>query len=119
LHLVTREAIDLAFSRLRSDGVLAFHISNRYLDLAPVLGAIAHDAGLEARVNFDTAITPAEEQAGKQASRWLIMTRTVPALGSLAHDARWRAVPSKATAAWTDDFSNILSVYVWSTPSRR
>ncbi len=113
LHLVTREAIDLAFSRLKADGVLAFHISNRYLDLGPVLGAIARDTGLEARVNFDAVVTPAEQRAGKQQSRWLIMTRTVPAMGSLAADPRWRAVPATA-AAWTDDFSNILSVFIWS-----
>lgn len=115
LHLVTREAIDLAFSRLRSDGVLAFHISNRYLDLGPVLGAIARETGLEARVNFDTLVTPAEQHAGKQPSRWLIMTRSVPAMGPLADDARWQPVPATA-AAWTDDFSNVLSVFAWSSP---
>jgi spermidine synthase len=118
LHLATREAIDLAFSRLRPDGVLAFHISNHYLDLAPVLGAIARESGLEARVNFDATLSPAEKRAGKQASQWLIMTRTVPAMGSLATDARWRAVPSAETAAWTDDFSNILSVFKWSNGPR-
>jgi spermidine synthase len=113
LHLVTREAVDLAFSRLRADGVLAFHISNRYLDLAPVLGAIARDLGLEARVNYDNVVTPAERRAGKQSSRWVVMARSVPAMGSLAADARWKAIPP-AMAPWTDDFSNILSVFVWS-----
>jgi spermidine synthase len=118
LHLVTREAIDLAFSRLRADGVLAFHISNRYLDLAPVLGAIARDTGLEARVNFDAVVAPAEQREGKQASRWLIMTRTGAAMGSLATDARWRPAPAPPAALWTDDFSNILSVFIWSDSPR-
>jgi spermidine synthase len=117
LHLATREAIDLAFSRLKPDGVLAFHISNRYLDLAPMLGAIARDTGLEARSNFDAVVSPAEQRLGKQQSRWLIMTRSVPALGSLAGDARWKTVRVGATAAWTDDFSNILSVFIWSGAS--
>jgi SAM-dependent methyltransferase len=111
LHLVTREAIDLAFSRLRPDGLLAFHISNRYLDLAPVLGAIARDAHLDARVNFDTEITSDDLLTGKQASRWVIMSRGETPMGALAHDPRWTAVPT-ATTAWTDDFSNILSVFV-------
>jgi spermidine synthase len=114
LHLVTREAIELAFSRLKADGVLAFHVSNRYLDLASVLGAIARDAGLQARVNFDAVVPPAERREGKQPSRWLIMTRTVSAMGPLATDTRWDVPPSAATAAWTDDFSNILSVFLWS-----
>ena len=118
LHLVTREAIDLAFSRLRPDGVLAFHISNRYLDLAPVLGAIARDTGLDARVNYDGGVTPAEQRQGKQPSRWLMMTRTAEAMGPLASDTRWRAVQSAGTVAWTDDFSNILSVFMWSDRPR-
>ena len=87
LHLVTREAIDLAFSRLKPDGVLAFHISNRYLDIGPVLGAIARDTGREARVNLDASVTPAERLAGKQQSQWLIITRTAAAMGPLANDA--------------------------------
>ncbi len=112
LHLVTRNAIELAFAKLRPNGVLAFHISNRYLDLATVLGTIARDMGLDARVNFDTHVTPDEQRAGKQMSRWLVMTRTPAAMGSLATDARWQPAPS-AGAAWTDDFSNILTVFVW------
>jgi hypothetical protein len=118
LHLVTREAIDLAFSRLRPEGLLAFHISNRYLDLAPVLGAIARDANLQARVNFDAEITDADLLTGKQASRWLIMSRGENAMGPLARDPRWKAVPTAATA-WTDDFSNILSVFVFTDTSAR
>lgn len=114
LHLVTREAIDLAFSRLKPDGVLVFHISNRYLDLAPVLGAIARDTGREARVNLDTSVTPAEKLAGKQQSQWLIISRTAAAMGPLANDPRWKAVASDGITAWTDDFSNILSAFMWS-----
>ncbi len=117
LHLVTREAIDLAASRLRPDGILAFHISNRYLDLAPVLGAIARDAHLDARMNFDNEISSADLLTGKQASRWLIMSRGEVAMGSIAQDRRWTVVP-QAAAAWTDDFSNILSVFVFNgTPA--
>jgi hypothetical protein len=114
LHLVTREAIGLAFTRLKADGVLAFHISNRYLDLAPVLGAIAREEGLEARVNYDGEVTPAEQREGKQGSRWLIMTRTIPAMGQMGSDPRWRRAPATTTAGWTDDFSNILTVFMWS-----
>ncbi len=77
-----------------------------------MLGTIARDMGLDARVNFDTHVTPDEQRAGKQMSRWLVMTRTPAAMGSLATDARWQPAPS-AGAAWTDDFSNILSVFIW------
>lgn len=53
VHLLTREAVDLYLSRLRPDGLLVFHISNRYLDLAPVLANIAEDAGLEGLIQQD------------------------------------------------------------------
>ena len=46
VHLLTREAIDLYLSKLKSDGVLAFDISNRYVDAFPIrLGSGSHDAG--------------------------------------------------------------------------
>ena len=45
-HLLTREAIQLYLSKLQSDGVLVFHLSNRYLDLERLLGSLALDANL-------------------------------------------------------------------------
>ena len=45
VHLLTREAVELYMSRLRTDGVVAVHISNRYLNLEPVLGALAQQRG--------------------------------------------------------------------------
>src|SRR5262249_58801214 len=44
-HLLTREALRLYLSKLAPDGLLAFHISNRYMDLQPILGDLAGDAG--------------------------------------------------------------------------
>ena len=52
VHLLTREAIDLYLSRLRPDGIVAVHISNRYLNLEPVLAALAQRDGLAAIVNL-------------------------------------------------------------------
>ena len=53
MHLLTREALRLYRDKLADGGLIAFHISNRYLDLAPVLGALARDAGLVDRVRRD------------------------------------------------------------------
>src|SRR5918998_1293650 len=49
VHLMTRKAIDLYFDKLQENGVLLIHISNRHLDLEPVLGNVAQDAGLACR----------------------------------------------------------------------
>src|SRR5262249_44897593 len=46
LHLITREALSLYRRHLTADGIIAWHISNRYLDLRPVLSALATDASL-------------------------------------------------------------------------
>ena len=114
VHLLTREALRLYLDRLAPGGVLAFNISNRHLDLEPVLGALTRDAGLAARIQFDGDVTPAERARGKLASRWAVMTRRPAELGSLAADARW--TPPRASAdgrVWTDDFSSVLGVLRW------
>ncbi|MGH2351166.1 MAG: spermidine synthase, partial [Chloroflexota bacterium] len=55
IHLITREALAIYLDKLAAGGVLAFHISTRHLDLAPVLGRLARDAGLVCLVQEDTA----------------------------------------------------------------
>ncbi len=94
--------------------MLVFNISNRHLDLEPVLGALARDASLDARIEFDGDVTPAERARGKLASRWAVMARRPADLGSLVTDARW--TPPRAPAdgrVWTDDFSSVLGVLRW------
>ena len=46
IHLLTREAFDLYWKHLKSDGILAIHISNAYLDLKPVVNALARERGM-------------------------------------------------------------------------
>src|ERR671915_517060 len=54
VHLVTREATDLYFDKLQENGVLVHHISNRHLDLEPVVGDLARDRGLVCYSQYDT-----------------------------------------------------------------
>ena len=111
LHLVTREAVDLYVSRLASGGLLAFHISNRHLDLEPVLARLAAEAGLVSVVRRDQVA--AKEDSGKRSSDWMVMARNLEDLGPLASDTSWRrARHSVTTDLWTDDFSNILTLLV-------
>lgn len=111
IHLLTREAIGLYLRKLASRGVLAFQITNRYVDLAPVLGAIARDLDLTARVCADLDLTPAERAAGKAPSRIAILARRPEDLGPLKTSPRWRPIEVSAkTKAWTDDYSNLLQV---------
>jgi spermidine synthase len=106
-HLVTRQAFELYVERLETEGVLALHISNRHLRLEPLLGAIARDLGLVARVQFDAR--PGDADA--RSSNWIVMARSLEALGPLAVDDRWQTAETGAMAVWTDDYSNLLSVF--------
>ncbi|OGI06829.1 MAG: hypothetical protein A3I68_00610 [Candidatus Melainabacteria bacterium RIFCSPLOWO2_02_FULL_35_15] len=113
-HLITKEAIKLYLDKLSPNGVLAFHISNQYLNLEPILGNLASDAGLTAYVQFDVNITPEEKSFGKKPSKWVIMARKKEDFGKLINDKRWKSLTyNPKFPIWSDDFSNILSIFNW------
>jgi SAM-dependent methyltransferase len=109
VHLLTNEALALYRSRLREGGVVAFHISNRYLDLEPVLARLAESANLEARIRMDTTIDRFWP-VGKRRSTWCVLTEA-SLKGLCQRNDAWRE-PNTApqVALWEDDFSNILRV---------
>ncbi len=109
MHLLTREAFGVYLSRLKSDGVLVLHISNRHLQLAPVVGRLAESHGLVALQEVD-ALQPGAPE-GKQASQWVVVARKAADVAALRSDPRWSPLAAPpATPLWSDDFSNILSV---------
>jgi hypothetical protein len=114
MHLITREALALYLRKLAPGGILAFHISNLYLDLAPTLGALARDAGLVCLTADDTGVSQEQIDAGKFPSKWLVMARSQADLGALTNDRRWIPVNvPPGTQVWTDDYSNLLRVIKW------
>ncbi|MDQ3965499.1 MAG: hypothetical protein M3246_03445, partial [Actinomycetota bacterium] len=108
----TREALELYLSKLKSDGVMAYHISNRHLELEPVLGNLARDRGLVCYGQFDGEV---EDIPGKFVSHWVVMAREDEDLGSVPNDQRWQPclTTDDPDEVWTDDFSNILSTFEW------
>jgi hypothetical protein len=114
IHLITREAIRLYLEKLSPNGLLVFNISNRHLDLGTVLANLALDAGLAYRARNDSQIDPALAGRGMMPSQWAVLARSPAVLGGLADDPIWlRPAPRPGTAVWTDDFNNLLSVFVW------
>ncbi len=112
VHLITREAMDLYLSKLRSDGTIVTHISNRHLQLEPVVGDLARDAGLVCYSQFDS---DTESVLFKQASQWVVMGREEDDLGNITYDSRWSPCETspETDKVWTDDFSNLLSTLKW------
>jgi hypothetical protein len=106
VHLLTREFVRLALERIRPGGHVVFHVSNRYLDLAPVVAAAAASLGAGALEQVYETTSP-----DALSSRWLVVARPA-AVAALAADRRWRPPPAGGPV-WTDDFSNILDVVGW------
>jgi hypothetical protein len=114
IHLVTREALQLYLSKLQERGFMAFNISNRYLDLASIMGNLAQDAGLTCLTQQDDRLSEWEIKDHKSASWWVVIARRPEDLGKLATDPRWHKLSGQPRGTlWTDDFSNILSVFTW------
>ncbi len=85
VHLLTREALELYRSRLSENGLIAWHISNKYLDLRPVLAGLAGDAGLTALIDADVDV-PATP-GGRSPSVWVVMTSDTAATRSLGNNS--------------------------------
>jgi hypothetical protein len=113
VHLITRDAVELYLSRTAPGGVLLFHVSNRYLDLEPVLGNIADDLELACRFQSHAPTDP-EKDRGHEPSDWVLLARSAGDLGGVGLDGRWSACATDGTAeTWTDDYSNPLAILEW------
>lgn len=113
VHLITREAIALYFQKLKPNGLILVNITNRYLDLLPVLGAISQDLKLTALHRWDIKLSEADRALGKTPSHWVAIARQPQDLAWLTNkpQPQWQRVsPQPANQLWTDDRSSLLSV---------
>jgi hypothetical protein len=108
VHLLTREAVAGYLSKLSPHGVIVAHISNRHLDLAPVLASVARTQGLVAFLREDNSA--GDFLTGfKTNARVVALAREPGDAGSIA--GSWtRLQPDRSRAAWSDDYSDILTV---------
>ena len=108
MHLLTREAFELYFRHLQPSGILAVHISNRYLDLAPVVMRNARDLG---KTGFLVKDDPAEPDYLSE-SDWILVSSD----SSLTSQAAFQGAtiehlnPPKGFRPWTDDYSNLFQI---------
>jgi hypothetical protein len=104
VHLLTVEAFELYLDRVADGGVIAVHISNRYLDLRPVVAGAADALGASALVRRDPP------DSGTDGSWWMAVAADPGALADLVDDPRWHPAGEAGSAAWTDARSNLLDV---------
>ena len=118
LHLLTKEAFATYARALGPDGILMVHISNRYIDLNPVVAAEAKANGWHAALRHDSP-TEAMIASGDRASQWIALSRDPAKLAELTgkvdtkksryHDPdQWLALDTPAKSPWTDDYASVL-----------
>jgi hypothetical protein len=107
LHLLTTQAIALYRRHLAPDGILAFHVSNQYLDLAPEIAQLAASAHMTARV----VDSPPDESSGAYRSTWVLVSNNTaffdrPEVAAMALPVD----PIPGLHTWTDDYSSLLPI---------
>ncbi|MEP7209124.1 MAG: fused MFS/spermidine synthase [Casimicrobiaceae bacterium] len=106
VHLITREALAIYLRHLDQHGVIAFHVTNRFLNLVPVVAALAHEQGLHALHVADPGDDPLAS-----GSDWVLLSRE----GTLLDGSNLgRGLPAieqrREWSVWTDDFNNLVQV---------
>jgi hypothetical protein len=110
VHLTTTEAVALYFRKLSHTGLLVMHISNRYLNLAPVVAAIVEARGLTAAVQHHQPDAQSMHERQAIASRWVVVARQRADLLPLLTTGRWQDPVAVPGPLWTDDYSNVVRI---------
>lgn len=105
MHLLTAEAFDIYFSKLKPDGMVVINISNKFVNLNPVLAAIAEHRGFVAIGRFDEVT-----DAVIHSSRWVAMAHDRTTLEALLRRPGWKRLVPQRDLVWTDDRSGLFQL---------
>ena len=112
MHLLTREALGVYGRALGNTGIVLFHISNRYIDLEPVIAKAARDGGWHSAL---MTYSPTDEEEANYAtvSTWIALSRDAATMDALRGESLtgtgWQDVAERrGFDGWTDDFGSIL-----------
>lgn len=111
IHLLTREAMELFMQRLDSDGVLAFHISNPHIDLAPVLARIAEELELVVRHKEHGLPPDAPDARWLHDSEWIVLAQSERSVEDFNRNRAWQSVIPRPGPAWSDQFAPVWHLY--------
>jgi hypothetical protein len=110
-HLMTKEAMQLYLSRLKPNGVLVFHISNRHLALKPVLSRVVEAAGAHGLFQHYHP-KQADRDHGEVSSEVMLVSKSEAQLARARATRLWADAPGDGGRPWTDDYSNIIGAMV-------
>jgi spermidine synthase len=105
VHLLTRQAMELYFSHLKTTGILAIHISNQHLNLAPVVEQLSRSLDKYAVLIEN----PGNEDRGIYRSQWVLIT-SAPLRSSDILGVAKNIPISPDLRIWTDDYSNLFQI---------
>lgn len=109
VHLTTTEAMQLYFERVENDGVVLYHISNRFYDIHIPLVRSASALGLNIWIH-DTPLTEQQDRDGAFRSIVVMVARQEAQVHEILRDQNWQALTSDGGRVWTDDYANPLSI---------
>src|SRR4051794_9774655 len=112
VHLITREALQTYVRDLKPDGIVAFHVSNRFLDLIPVVARLAKELNLHATLISDDPDDEDEDRSFKSRSDWVLVSPDAKALAAPAIVQAAAQPPNERPEwrTWTDDYSNLVQI---------
>ncbi|HXS71735.1 MAG TPA: fused MFS/spermidine synthase [Patescibacteria group bacterium] len=106
VHLLTVESMATAMRTVAAGGVIAVHISNRFLDLEPIVAAAAKANGFVSIIGSDLPAAELTDLA--DASQWVIVGRSYSDLADLVAGDRWATADSEGRRPWTDRYSDLI-----------
>jgi len=116
VHLLTQEAMSLYQSRLRPEGVLAVHVSNRFVDLAPLLAGTSRESRLCGLDQIDPGQPDRSSPSRRRPSHWVLLAPSCDVLSPLSSDVRWTPLIAGTSApVWSDERADLLTVVRWSS----
>jgi len=111
IHLLTLEAMQIYMHKLKANGVIVFHLSNRYMNLEPQIAALSRATRVPAITRLSGSQPIYEGASTRSAtSFYAVMTGNPNILLSLQHGNRWKTAEFKHNfRLWRDDYANILA----------
>ena len=106
VHLITHEALGIYLKHMKPSGIVAFHVTNRFLDLVPVVEGLAHERDL-----WFAWISDSDYGPGGSSSEWVLLSADPAALEKPGIvDAATPIAARRDWRLWTDDFNNLVQV---------